>query len=62
MFEPGTQGSVIALPVSPETGAPTNPELQPGGIERLIDQMVAGLPVISLIIGLVSVYLFKPGV
>lgn len=48
MFEPGTQGGVIALPVSPETGAPTNPELQPGGIERLIDQMVAGLPVISL--------------
>lgn len=48
MFEPGTEGSVIALPVSPETGAPINPELQPGGIERLIDQMVAGLPVISL--------------
>lgn len=48
MFEPGTQGSVIALPVSPDTGAPTNPELQPGGIERLIDQMVSGLPTISL--------------
>ena len=48
MFEPGTQGGVIALPVSPDTGAPSNPELQPGGIERLIDQMVAGLPVISL--------------
>lgn len=48
MFEPGTQGNVIALPVSPDTGAPTNPELQPGGIERLIDQMVAGVPVISL--------------
>lgn len=48
MFEPGAQGSVIALPVSPDTGAPSNPELQPGGIERLIDQMVAGLPVINL--------------
>ncbi len=48
LFAPGTQGDVIALPVSPDTGAPTNPELQAGGIERLIDQMVAGLPVISL--------------
>ncbi|PTM41213.1 SGNH family hydrolase [Bosea sp. 124] len=48
MFEPGAQGNVIALPVSPDTGAPTNPELQPGGIERLIDQMVSGLPTISL--------------
>ena len=48
MFEPGAQGSVIALPVSPDTGAPSNPELQPGGIERLIDRMVSGLPVISL--------------
>lgn len=48
MFEPGAQGGVIALPVTPDTGAPSNPELQPGGIERLIDQMVAGLPVISL--------------
>lgn len=48
LFAPGVQSGIIALPVSPETGAPTNPELQPGGIERLIDQMVAGLPVISL--------------
>jgi hypothetical protein len=48
MFEPGTQANIIALPVSPETGAPINPELQAGGIERLIDQMVAGVPVISL--------------
>jgi hypothetical protein len=38
------QGSVIALPVSPETGAPINPELQAGGVERLIDRMVSGLP------------------
>jgi len=37
--------NVIALPVSPQTGAPTAPELQPGGIERLIDQMVSGVPV-----------------
>ncbi len=48
MFEPGAQGSVIALPVSPDTGAPSNPELQPGGVERLIDRMVSGLPTISL--------------
>ncbi|HEY5794921.1 MAG TPA: SGNH family hydrolase [Bosea sp. (in: a-proteobacteria)] len=48
MFEPGAQGDVIALPVSPDTGAPSNPELQPGGVERLIDQMVSGLPSISL--------------
>ena len=48
MFEPGAQGNVIALPVSPDTGAPTSPELQPGGVERLIDQMVSGLPTISL--------------
>jgi hypothetical protein len=48
MFEPGAQGNVVALPVSPDTGAPTSPELQPGGVERLIDQMVSGLPSISL--------------
>lgn len=48
MFEPDAQGNVIALPVSPDTGAPTSPELQPGGVERLIDQMVSGLPAISL--------------
>lgn len=48
LIEAAPQGSVIALPVSPETGAPANPELQPGGIERLIDQMVSGLPAVSL--------------
>lgn len=48
LFAPGLQSGLIALPVSPETGAPINPELQAGGIERLIDQMVAGVPVISL--------------
>lgn len=48
LFAPGLQSGIIALPVSPETGAPINPELQAGGIERLIDQMVAGVPVISL--------------
>lgn len=48
MFEPGAQASVIALPVSPDTGAPSSPELQPGGVERLIDRMVSGLPTISL--------------
>jgi hypothetical protein len=48
MIEAAPQSSVIALPVSPETGAPSAPELQPGGVERLIDQMVAGVPTISL--------------
>uniref|UniRef100_A0A9E7ZR09 DUF459 domain-containing protein n=1 Tax=Bosea sp. NBC_00436 TaxID=2969620 RepID=A0A9E7ZR09_9HYPH len=48
MIEAAPQSSVIALPVSPETGAPTAPELQPGGVERLIDQMVAGVPTIGL--------------
>ncbi|MGX1743479.1 SGNH/GDSL hydrolase family protein [Bosea sp. NPDC055353] len=48
MIEATPQGSVIALPVSPETGAPSALELQPGGVERLIDQMVAGVPTIGL--------------
>lgn len=39
--------NIIALP-STDTGAPTNPELRAGGIERLIDGMVAGLPQASL--------------
>lgn len=48
MIEAAPQSSVIALPVSPETGAPSALELQPGGVERLIDQMVAGVPTIGL--------------
>jgi len=48
IIEAAPQNSVIALPVSPETGAPTALELQPGGVERLIDQMVAGVPTIGL--------------
>ncbi len=40
LLEGRTQQPALALPVSPETGAPLNPELQPGGIERLIDTMV----------------------
>lgn len=48
IIEAAPQNSVIALPVSPETGAPSTPELQPGGVERLIDQMVAGVPTIGL--------------
>lgn len=40
--------NLIAVPVSPETGAPLAPELQPGGIERLIDRMVSGLPAEAL--------------
>ncbi len=48
MIEAAPQNSIIALPVSPETGAPSALELQPGGVERLIDQMVAGVPTIGL--------------
>jgi hypothetical protein len=48
MIETAPQTSVIALPAAQGTGAPTAPELQPGGVERLIDQMVAGLPVLGL--------------
>lgn len=48
MIEAAPQNSVIALPVSPETGAPSALELQPGGVERLIDQMVAGVPTLGL--------------
>jgi hypothetical protein len=40
MIEAAPQQNLIALPTSPSTGAPTNPELQPGGIERMIDAMV----------------------
>ncbi|CAN7718630.1 SGNH/GDSL hydrolase family protein [Bosea sp. LjRoot237] len=36
--------NVIALPTLPETRAPLAPDLQPGGVERLIDRMVSGLP------------------
>jgi len=43
MIEAAPQQGIIALPVSPTTGAPTSPELQPGGIERLIDAMVGNL-------------------
>lgn len=48
IIEAAPQSNVIALPVAPETGAPTAPELQPGGVERLIDQMAAGVPTIGL--------------
>ncbi|POR50902.1 SGNH/GDSL hydrolase family protein [Bosea psychrotolerans] len=42
-IESQPQPGLIAVP-APGTGAPTNPELQPGGIERLIDAMVGNLP------------------
>lgn len=44
LLEGAPMQNVIALPTSPETGAPLTPELQPGGVERLIDRMVSGLP------------------
>jgi hypothetical protein len=34
------QPGIIALPAPAESGAPANAELQPGGVERLIDLMV----------------------
>lgn len=40
LIEGRPQQTVLSLPVSPETGAPLSPELQPGGVERLIDAMV----------------------
>ncbi|RDJ21748.1 DUF459 domain-containing protein [Bosea caraganae] len=42
-----SEESVIALPTAPSTGAPTDLALQPGGVERLIDNMVRGLPELS---------------
>ncbi|AZO81639.1 hypothetical protein BLM15_22315 [Bosea sp. Tri-49] len=44
LLEGAPTQNVIALPTSPETSAPLTPELQPGGVERLIDRMVSGLP------------------
>lgn len=44
LIETTPQQGIIALPVQPDTGAPTSPELQPGGIERMIDAMVGNLP------------------
>ncbi|CAN7452446.1 DUF459 domain-containing protein [Bosea sp. LjRoot90] len=44
LLEGAPTQNVIALPTSLETGAPLTPELQPGGVERLIDRMVSGLP------------------
>jgi hypothetical protein len=52
-----SQPNVIALPVAPETGAPLSIELQPGGIERLIDTMVGNQPAQ---IGLPSALQVKP--
>ncbi|MGX1789438.1 SGNH/GDSL hydrolase family protein [Bosea sp. NPDC055332] len=45
LLEGAPTQNVIALPTSPDAGAPITPELQPGGVERLIDRMVSGLPV-----------------
>ena len=44
LLEGAPTQNVIALPTSPETGAPLAPDLQPGGVERLIDRMVSGVP------------------
>lgn len=48
MIEAAPQASVVALPIAPVIGPPAAPELQPGGVERLIDQMVAGIPTLGL--------------
>jgi len=47
MFQPGSGGNVIAVPAPADVGAPSSPG-RPGGVEQLIDQMVTGLPAISL--------------
>ncbi|KRD99908.1 hypothetical protein ASE63_10340 [Bosea sp. Root381] len=47
MFQPGALGNVIALPVQPDAGAASG-QATPPDVERLIDQMVSGLPAISL--------------
>jgi hypothetical protein len=57
LIEGAPRQGVIALPVSADTGAPTNPELQPGGIERLIDGMVGNL---AVTIGLPAALQVKP--
>jgi hypothetical protein len=44
LLEGAPTQNVIALPTSPKTDATLTPELQPGGVERLIDRMVSGQP------------------
>lgn len=48
LIEAAPKADIIALPGLPPQTAPTSPELQPGGVERMIDQMVAGLPMLGL--------------
>lgn len=47
MFQPGAQGNVIAVPAQPDAAAASGQGAQPD-VEQLIDQMVSGLPAISL--------------
>ncbi|MFJ5368087.1 DUF459 domain-containing protein [Bosea sp. CER48] len=48
IIESAPQSSVIALPAPAETGAQPETEVPAGNVERLIDQMVAGVPTIGL--------------
>lgn len=48
IIEAAPQGSVIALPVPTEPGAQPEADVPAGNVERLIDQMVAGIPTIGL--------------
>lgn len=48
MTDTAPPADVLALPSLPATAAPPVPELQPGGVERLIDRMVAGVPTLGL--------------
>ncbi|AMJ61693.1 SGNH/GDSL hydrolase family protein [Bosea sp. PAMC 26642] len=57
MIESQPGENAIALPASPGTGAPTDAQLQPDGIERMIDRMVSGLPAT---IGLAPTLQVKP--
>jgi len=47
IIEATPDNSVIALPVPPDGGGASAPD-QSGGVERLIDQMVAGVPTLGL--------------
>jgi hypothetical protein len=44
MIESQPGDDAIALPVTPGTATPGDPRSQPGGIERVIDQMAGSLP------------------
>jgi hypothetical protein len=48
IIEAAPQTGIVALPVPPEAGAPTDPQPQPGGVEQPGDQAAPGAPVADL--------------